>query len=256
MSRAARSPAWTETLVVPPQFQVTTLGPPVHVWTSQGGVEGALVLFAIAGVLLAGAIVLAVAVNPFACIAPLMAGPIVLVAAVSAHRQMRGGATGVVEYQDGFAALVGAHVRVFPWTEITSITSDVTVEKGGSMPIYKVSQKSGETVVLNMRISEVNKVIGTVKQHVHAVLLPPMQTAYDGGETLTFGAVTVNREEIASAGRRIAWSAVNSVLIERGVLVIKPKAGEGLEVRVSRIPNVEQLAALIGVDLSEYMLAG
>ena len=256
MSRAARSPAWTETVVVPPQFQVTTLGRPVRVYPSLGGVSVGWVFIVFGGVVLTFAVVLAIMVNPFAFIAPGLVGVILTIGGVSNTLEQRGAADAVVQYEDGFAAQIGKRVIVFPWEEITSVVSNVVVsKKGTAMSTYRITHKNGETVNVNTGIAEVKILIQPIKEHAHALLFPAMQKAYDQGETLTFGLVTVNREEIAAKGRRISWSGVATAVIERGDLVVKPKSGEPIEVHVSQIPNVEQLAELVGIKLSEYMLA-
>ena len=257
MSRAGRSPAWTETVVVPSQFQVTTLGPPVRVYPSLGGVSVGWVFIVFGGVLLATAVVLAITVNPFACIVPGLVGIIITIPGVANVLVVHAGsADAVVQYEDGFAAQIGKRVIVFPWEEIASVVSNVVVsKKGTAMSTYRITHKSGETVTLNTGIAEVKILIQPIKEHAHALLFPAMQKAYDQGETLTFGVVTVNREEIAAKGRRVSWSGVATAVIESGDLIVKPKSGEPLEVHVSQIPNVEQLAALTGIELSEYMLA-
>jgi hypothetical protein len=67
--------------------------------------------------------------------------------------------------------------------------------------------------------------------------------------------VTVSRDAIESEGRRLLWGDIRQVAIEDGCLVVTPARGAVLRQRVSLIPNVEILGALVGVDPAKMRLA-
>jgi hypothetical protein len=247
-----RPPAWNASapLAPPRHFEgVTTLGPIRSVWTTK---EGALlmptILTIIGGGLLTGAVVVGwIAKTPLAGGGLLLPAVILLSIGAWHWRLLGSAASTVVVYEEGFAARIGSRVSLWPWQAITAIVSDLRFASASKK--YVVSNQSGDAVVLiDARFEEVQSLMESIKRHVRAVLLPSLQRAYDDGTPITFGPVTVSREGVAARGRQLPWGAIGNVDVKDGRLVIAPRNGEKIEVRASRIPNIELLGELIGVN--------
>jgi hypothetical protein len=142
---------------------------------------------------------------------------------------------------------------VWPWSDIAAIVTDIRINRGKSSAYYtrryEISKRSGETLVLwDDRIEELSELITIVKKHAYDLMLPKAQSEWDGGSTLRFGAVVVSRDAIVAKGHRVAWREVREVVVKDGRLIVTLKQGRSIKVRASRIPNVEMLGSLIGVD--------
>jgi hypothetical protein len=169
-------------------------------------------------------------------------------------------ARAVALYEGGFTALRGSNPIVLPWAAIASIVSDLKMVSGQRIAWteyrYEVRARDGTTVELtNDYFEDLDGIVSAIKGHVWMLLRPGAQAAYDAGQPLAFGPVTVSREGVVAGGLALAWSAVQDVGVKRGRLVVTPKGGSPLQVRASTIPNIELLGMLIGVDPTGMDLA-
>jgi hypothetical protein len=216
------------------------------VWSTKEGALRAPTIVTIVGAgILAVGVVLAIAVAPAAAGGLLLPAVILLSLGAGNLRRLGNAASTVVVYDQGFAARVGSGVTLWPWQAITTIVSDEKFEGRR----YVVSNQSGDTVLLlDARFEEVRGLMQSIKGHVRAVLLPSLQRAYDEGQPLTFGPVIVGREGVTVRGRQLAWGAIGNVEVKNGRLILAPHNREKIEVRASRIPNIELLGELIGLN--------
>ncbi len=256
MTLPVRAPAWKGGgLVVPPEFSgVTTLGSAEQVYGPKSGVMlTASIVMIVGGVFLAIAIVVAIFAAVPAAIAPATLGVFLFPIGMWNVARLRAGARVVVIYPMGFAARVGEAVSVWPWGEITAtFTKDRMISGKRSFHHehrLDVSKASGETVVLlGDHFDDASALAKRIKSKTSAALLSPLQKAYDAGQPVTFGPVTVSKEAIESGNRRLAWGQVANVVVKDGRLVATPRDGRPLKVRTSQIPNVELLGVLIGLN--------
>lgn len=232
---------------------VTHLGPIVRVWSPREKVYvGAMVILAIGGLMLVIATSVVIASrNPgplFLFALGLLLGGIAIYNVV----RLNGAARSLVVYRDGFAALVGATPRVFAWDEIATIVNDERMISGRRSAYperrYVVAKANGEAVVLlDAWFENAQALAESIRKHADPILGRPLQEAYDAGETLTFGIVSVSKRHVRIDGRDVAWSETANVVVKDGKLVVTPRDGSPLKARVSKIPNVTVLGALIGV---------
>jgi hypothetical protein len=262
MNLPVRAPAWGGGgLVVPPEFSgVTALGRAEQVYgPKEGGSFAAIVVLCLGAAFLALGIALVIFGPLGAAIGPGFIGVFLWSIGVWNVMRLRGGARVVVTYPMGFAAKVGSTVGVWPWAEIAyTLTKDRM--RTGKRSIYHerrvdVGKENGEVVVmLGEHFDDVRALVALIKSKTAEKLLPPLQQAYDSGQAVTFGPVTVSKEAIESGGRRLAWTEVANVSVKNGRLLATPKSGKPLKVRTSNIPNVELLGVLIGLGPSKMDL--
>ena len=255
MALDVRPPAWgQDALLVPPQLQVQGLGNPRRVWEAQGNTIVVAVVLTVIGVamIVAAAVVIAIVIPPGLIL--LFIGGLLGFLGIYNVIDLRRAARAIAEYDGGLVALVGSTTTTWPWESIAAIWVDESLVSGkrGSYHVYRyrIARANGDTLwLLGERFLEAKAIMSTLKSHVGPRLLAPLQKAYDASETLTFGPVTVSRASIAIGSHRLAWSAVGNVAVKKGRLTITPRdGGSPIELRASKIPNLEQLGALIGVD--------
>ena len=169
------------------------------------------------------------------------------------------GIQALVLYRDGFAySYLGRGVQTWRWREITTIFSNETFQTGKRSSwtnrTYTIQKESGEQITLtNYQLEKVTEVIAAIKQNTYALLLPPLAGQYNSGQPVTFGPVTVHRDNgIQANGKHYTWDKILDVKVKQGSLLITMKDsslfGGYHKVRASTIPNIEMLCHLIGVN--------
>jgi hypothetical protein len=166
----------------------------------------------------------------------------------------------LVLYRDGFAFHKGQELHIWRWDEIVFIQSNVWREGSiGSRYTeheYTLTQRSGEKVILGNRIKSVGGAAEAIKRQVFAQLLPPLAQTYGAGQALTFGPVTIHKQNgLQLDGKPHAWDAIQDIQVDRGRFKLSLRDGKRHEARASAIPNIELLAQLIGLKFYETGLA-
>jgi len=161
----------------------------------------------------------------------------------------------LVVYQDGLAFRTGKEVHAWRWEDVAAIVSNVWFS-GSHLIIteheYTLIKTSGEKVILDDGLKDIEAAVAPIKRAVFARLWPPLAQAYGAGQALTFGPVTLHKPEgIQVDGKPLAWSTILEIKTERGRLSVTLRDSKKHEARVSAIPNVELAARLLGLDYSE-----
>ncbi len=169
--------------------------------------------------------------------------------------------TMLVRYRDGLAYHAGGkEVHTLVWEDVTEITSHITyhAEQRGSWTDheYTLTKKNGEKLILDDELRDVYMVALAVKQAVYALLRPPALQRYKGGQALTFGPVTAQKQSgLQVEGKPCAWNAIQDVRVHKGRFQVTLTNGQKHEARASAIPNIELLCQFIGVKLDQDQLA-
>jgi hypothetical protein len=233
---------------------MTELGDVVHVYESvAGAMTGGIIGTVIGGATLLLTVGLLVLGPAPAAIGPAMVTVIMLPLGLFTFVSLGRAPRVVVTYASGFAGVVGSKRRVWRWEDVSAIVTDVryvrTKRSSYHAHRYVVFNRAGESMqLLSERLEELTALVRILKDKTFERLLPDAQKEWDAGTTMKFGDVSASREAIEAGGERLAWSAVGNVMVKNGRLIITPKHGKPIRVRVSNIPNVEMLGTLIGVS--------
>jgi DNA-directed RNA polymerase subunit RPC12/RpoP len=198
--------------------------------------------------------------NPVTDLGPAMVvyrhhgGGVDLIAAVT-----QGEVKELVRYLDGMAFLTrGKKIHIWRWSEVATILTDITV----TYPYYLAQRyillkSSGEKLILDEFLDDVEHLIQLIKNKVYARLYPPLAKQYDEGQAVTFGPVTVQRANgLTMGGKTYSWADIIEVKVHDGRLTARTRNDLKHEVHTKDIPNVELLCKLIGVKLDSYDLHG
>jgi hypothetical protein len=166
----------------------------------------------------------------------------------------------LVLYRDGFAFQKGKELQTWRWDEVEVIQSNTRREGsiGSRITVheYTLTQHGGAKVLLGDRIKNVEGAAEAIKRQVFAHLLPPLTQTYGAGQSVTFGPVTIHKQNgLQLDGKLHAWDAIRDIQVERGRFKMTLRDGKRHEARVSTIPNIELLAQLIGLKFYEPSLA-
>ncbi len=165
-------------------------------------------------------------------------------------------ASRLVVYRDGFAFQTGGkEVHTWRYDAVTAVQSNVAwPPHSPQLHEYALSQVSGEKLILDDGLVNVEEAAEAIKTAVFAHLAPPLIPRYQAGEAMAFGPVTVQRQ----AGLRLdgmasatyAWDAIQDIQVDDGLLKLTMRDGKKHEARASAIPNIEVLCQLIGVRMA------
>ncbi len=159
----------------------------------------------------------------------------------------------LVLYRDGFAYKSGnENVRAWRWDEISVITSNVDFQHTRkAFHSYTLTRKNGETLVLDDNLQDADDLIDPIKRNVFALLLPPLTSSYNSGKALTFGPVTIHRQNGLQMGGKVhRWDDIMDVKIVRGRFTITLRDSKHYEEHTSAIPNIEMLCRIIGLKFN------
>jgi hypothetical protein len=161
---------------------------------------------------------------------------------------------GVYVFEQGFLFKKGNETpQPFRWDQIEAVWYQVTrhYRNGiytGTTHRYRVRRKDGYQIVLNDRFTNVGQLGDTISNQVTKILLPQVIAAYNAGQTITFGPLSVNRQGLLNVlGNLLPWSEITGIEIQRGYVAVS-RAGKWLKWSnqpVANIPNVFVFIALV-----------
>jgi hypothetical protein len=154
---------------------------------------------------------------------------------------------GVYVYERGFAHKKGSEAaQPFRWDQIEAVWYNVIrhYRNGvytGTTHNYRVRRVDGYEIVLNDRFANVAALGDTVSNQVTGAKMPQVIAAYNAGQTITFGPLSLNRQGIQNAnGNLLPWPEIKDVSLQKGYVAVS-KAGKWLRWSsqpVRNIPNV------------------
>lgn len=115
---------------------------------------------------------------------------------------------------------------------------------------YQIAHQDGALLTIAETLDGVEDLVATIREQTYATRLAGGQQAFDAGETVDFGAVTMHRDDgLAGAGHRCGWDEVSSIWIPQKAtyLSIMPQhttVTGAITVRTRDLWNVDVLFAL------------
>ena len=164
----------------------------------------------------------------------------------------------VYVYSQGFAFTRGSKLDVFRWDQVESMWQRVTRRYvngvyTGTQHRYTIRSLDGRKVVLNDRITNVERLGNVVSEMVTRVKLPEVIAAFKAGSTITFGPLSVSMQGVSNSKELISWDQIKEFGVNRGIVTVK-KEGKWLSwssVEVAKIPNFFVFMALVNAIMKK-----
>jgi hypothetical protein len=137
----------------------------------------------------------------------------------------------------------------FSWPEIQGISSTkvcysflgISLNCKYEARLYPVEQKP----IRLDNLPALEELCARIKAEIHPVLLQQYRRAFQNGETLVFGPVKINRDEIMVKKKSIPWRQLERLEPAGGFLHLVQKNNHPLKLPVQEVPNIELLLQII-----------
>lgn len=139
----------------------------------------------------------------------------------------------VLLFPKGVAEVRGGKTTVLPWDDATHFWYAVTKNYRNGIYVgttynftiqgengQKLSFRNGLTDVSNKKVG-VERLGEVMRDETMARLYPKYAAAYNAGQTITFGPLSISKQGISNGKETIAWEQVKGINLDRGVINIQ-----------------------------------
>lgn len=157
---------------------------------------------------------------------------------------------------DGFAFVRGGRVDAFRWDQIEAMWQAITRRYSygvyvGATHKYTVRRKDGVQVVFNDRFAQVEDLGNALSRAITNVVFPQVLAAYNAGQTITFGSLSISLQGVSNGRETLPWSQIKEIGVNRGIISVR-REGKWLNwstIYASRVPNFFVFLALVNYVL-------
>ena len=158
----------------------------------------------------------------------------------------------VVLYPEGLVHTQRSGTAAYRWDEIKEVRQRIikTRQRGGpssTSHVYTIVDAQGREATFDDKLSTNVQALGqTIQEKVTKRLLPQAIQAYNTGETLAFGKLSLSKEGLNTGKETVPWEQIESIGFRAGKIELKRKDKRfaSLIAGVDQIPNVYVFMAL------------
>lgn len=122
----------------------------------------------------------------------------------------KGPGEGYLIYPEALVWLQNGSCVIVRWNEITELLSP------RNLGDYRIATRDGRTVPIKHGVKDYSSLIASVVTRVTREIIPPLHSALEAGQTVTFGPFEVTRERIGYKGKILAWDDVSVLQVVFG----------------------------------------
>jgi hypothetical protein len=156
-------------------------------------------------------------------------------------------------YGAGLTYQRGRRRLMVPWQDIQRLHASAVrygifgLIWGGEMQV-RLDLKGGQQVRLTRTLADLPDLVEKIKRNIYPHLLANYTRAFNQGQALEFGPLTLNGDGVARSGRLLPWVDLASADLDRGVLRLTPAQGASarrMRIPAHQIPNFDVCLQLI-----------
>lgn len=159
----------------------------------------------------------------------------------------------VRQYARGLVILSGRRGSALPWDEVREIHTHSVRYGLGRRPWGRLGEltlvaRDGQKLRLDQSLNEYDELAEAVKRAVYPPLLEAYTRAFNHGESLPFGPLSLTAEGIRNGRKTLRWEDLSQARLERGWLEAVPldrHHGPKMRFPARAIPNVDLCLQLI-----------
>jgi len=144
--------------------------------------------------------------------------------------------------------------RLLNWEDIQGVTS-YSVNKS----FFRIINKTRHYLILHSRrypplschpdLHDREGLKKTIKKQVYNRLKPRLIKAFQGGEIIPFGEISITKQKLHLPKQELPWEFVEGISVQKGIFVIKLSAEKQIEMPIRKIQNIEILIHLIKTEI-------
>jgi Family of unknown function (DUF6585) len=156
-------------------------------------------------------------------------------------------------YRAGFTYRLRGQTIQVGWADVVRVHADAVrygifgLIWGGDLRL-RLDLRDGRQVRLTRALDDLPDLVEKIKRNVFPHLLAGYTRAFNLGQVLSFGPVTLSASGVTHGGRMLPWSEMASAKLDRGVLKLSPISGSAhrpMKVAARQIPNFDVCLQLI-----------
>ncbi|MCI0580797.1 MAG: hypothetical protein L0332_09505 [Chloroflexi bacterium] len=160
----------------------------------------------------------------------------------------------IVLYQNGLAFRNRRGLQEWRWEDIRFVQAQIVRYSyygvpTGTRQTYMFSNHKGEHLVLDQTISQAEELADRIHQVTTPILLSLAAEAYQAGQPVSFGPITVGKQGVTCRGKTYSWDEVQSLSVKDGRVQIEKRGGGffsgGTSVLASEVYNLTVLLGLL-----------
>ncbi|QBD80045.1 hypothetical protein EPA93_30305 [Ktedonosporobacter rubrisoli] len=158
-------------------------------------------------------------------------------------------------YKDGFIYYGRDHTaQPFRWDQITAVWRHVIrLYRNGSyirtMYLFIIQRKDGLKIELNDDLGAIEIVGDTISEQTTRILLPPAMEQVMKGQTISFGPLSLKRQELSKGGQVLPCQQIEAVDLHEGFVRVKRWGKWSNLEEMRKVPNV-----MVFLNLAETFL--
>ncbi|HUY79004.1 MAG TPA: DUF6585 family protein [Ktedonobacterales bacterium] len=151
-------------------------------------------------------------------------------------------------FRDGLVVVRGAQSQAIPWNAITAFYQRI-VRTRQSFVITSMSYRftielaDGKRYVFS-QYKNVGRLGEILRQETTARQLPGARAAYQAGQTLTFGKMSLSQVGLSNGRETIPWGEVSGIQVANGAIIIS-RQGKRLAWASPLVPNVPNFVVFV-----------
>ncbi|MBX5450789.1 MAG: hypothetical protein IRZ24_12030 [Thermogemmatispora sp.] len=118
--------------------------------------------------------------------------------------------------------------------------------------LYKLQMQDGKTIILDQDLVRIQELVDLLDEQIKSRLLPQVIAAFEAGDTVTFGDLGINREEISWKGETIFWAEIRTMTLRETTLVIEKLDKKEAYWQLIAMPNISLFQGLKDYIFQRY----
>ncbi len=134
----------------------------------------------------------------------------------------------ICTYRDGITYSYRGKTQTMRWDDIEQVWMGIlnNVRLRTIDYSYRIKNNSGEQINFNYNdraMQNMQQLSDTIQREVTSRLLPKAINAYNAGNNVTFGLLTVSQNGLGNGKETIPWGEVEEVKLQNGVVTVRKK---------------------------------
>lgn len=159
----------------------------------------------------------------------------------------------VYMFNNGFINGRGRTGEVVRWDQVQAIWENAKQGRSGGTFTYTVQRNDGKVLKQGSPLQNSKDMGVQMMREITRVHLPRAQTAFNAGQTLSFGRINVDRYGLNNGTEIVPWDQIGRVTTQQGIVCIEK---DGRVIKWSSVKSAEVPNLVVLMTLVNYVVQG